>query len=198
MGLACAERLADTVDALLLVDLDESSVTAAAKSLAASAGQASVVEPFVLDVTDGDALEAAYAAMPPGECSVERMAPITDGVELIVGVRRDPRFGPVLLVGLGGVYAEIFRDVAVALAPVEPDEAEELLRSLRSAPLLTGARGRRPADVAAAARAASALSQLGARAPWLAEVEINPLLVTLDGACGLDARLVFRPVEERR
>jgi NAD(P)-dependent dehydrogenase (short-subunit alcohol dehydrogenase family) len=56
MGLACAERLADTVDALLLVDLDESTVTAAAKSLAASAGRASVVEPFVLDVTDGDGL----------------------------------------------------------------------------------------------------------------------------------------------
>jgi acetate---CoA ligase (ADP-forming) len=80
--------------------------------------------------------------------------------------------------------------VAVALAPVEPDEAEELLRSLRCAPLLTGARGRAPVDIGAAARAASALSQLAARAPWLAELEINPLLVTARGVLGLDARLV--------
>ena len=89
------------------------------------------------------------------------------------------------------------RDVAVALAPVEPDEAEQLVRSLRCAPLLEGARGRPVLDVAAAARAASALSQLAARAPWLAELEVNPLLVTPDGALGLDARLVLGTMEAR-
>jgi acyl-CoA synthetase (NDP forming) len=142
----------------------------------------------IIGIRDADALAAAFAAA--GEWSVEQMAPLAEGVELIIGVRRDPRFGPLLLVGLGGVYAELLHDVAVALAPVEPDEAEELLLSLRSAALFTGARGRPPLDVAAAARAAAALSGLAARAPWLAEVEINPLLVTPDGALGLDARLV--------
>ena len=125
------------------------------------------------------------------------MAPLGEGIELIVGVRRDPRFGPMLLVGLGGVYAEVFRDVVVALAPVEPAEAEQLVRSLRCAPLLEGARGRRVLDIAAAARAASALSHLAVRAPWLAELEVNPLLVTADGALGLDARLVLVNREER-
>lgn len=150
----------------------------------------------VLGIADAVELEAAYRRLPGGACSVERMAPLDEGLELIVGVRRDPGFGPVLLVGLGGVYAEVFRDAAVALAPVEPIEAEQLLHSLRCAPLLDGARGRPRLDVAAAARAASALSHLAARAPWLAELEVNPLLVTSDGALGLDARLVRGTMEE--
>ena len=142
----------------------------------------------VLGIADAAELEAAFGG--PGDWSVERMASLADGIELIVGTRRDARFGPLLLVGLGGIYAELLSDVAVALAPVEPDEAEELLRSLRCAPLLNGARGRAPVDIGAAARAASALSHLAARAPWLAELEINPLLVTPSGVLGLDARLV--------
>jgi len=150
----------------------------------------------VLGIADQVELEGAYQKVPVGACSVERMAPLGDGVELIVGVRRDPRVGPTLLVGLGGVYAEVFRDVAVALAPVEPAEAEQLLRSLRCAPLLEGARGRPALDIAAAARAASALSHVAARAPWLAELEVNPLLVTAEGVLGLDARLVLDTMEE--
>ena len=150
----------------------------------------------VVGIASAAELETAYRTLPAGPCSVERMAPLDDGLELIVGVRRDPRFGPVLLVGLGGVFAEVFRDVAVALAPVEPDEAEHLLRSLRCAPLLEGARGRPRLDLTAAARAASALSHLAAQAPWLAELEVNPLLVTADGAVGLDARLILLPVDD--
>jgi hypothetical protein len=142
----------------------------------------------VLGIADAEELAAAFDA----HGSVEVMAPLQNGVELIVGVRRDPRFGPLLLVGLGGVHTELLRDVAVALAPVEPDEAALLLRTLRAAPLLEGL------DVAAAARAASALSHLAARAPWLGELEINPLLVTRDGVLGLDARLVHVGTMEPR
>ena len=114
-------------------------------------------------------------------------------VELIVGCRRDPRFGPLVLVGLGGVYAEVLRDVAVALAPAGPEELEELIRSLRGAALLAGARGRPPVDVTAVACAASALSRLAADRPELAEIEINPLLALPEGAVGLDARVVLAP-----
>jgi hypothetical protein len=76
------------------------------------------------------------------------MAPVQDGVELIVGTGRDARFGPIMLVGLGGVYAEIFGDVAVALAQVDADDARSLVLSLRGAALLTGARGRPRVDLA--------------------------------------------------
>ncbi|MBA2424410.1 MAG: acetate--CoA ligase family protein, partial [Actinobacteria bacterium] len=125
------------------------------------------------------------------EFSVEKMAPADEGVELIVGAKRDPRFGAVVLVGLGGVYAEILDDVAVALAPIGEDEAERLLRSLRGAPLLAGARGRSPLDVSAAARAVAALSRAAAACPAVAELEVNPLLVLPKGAVGLDARVVL-------
>jgi hypothetical protein len=123
--------------------------------------------------------------------SVERMAPVDTGLELIVGVKRDPRFGPIVLVGLGGLYAELLDDVAVALGPIDDSAAERLVRSLRAAPLFDGARGRATLDVAAAARATAALSRAAAACPEVAEVEVNPLLVLPTGALGLDARVVL-------
>jgi acetate---CoA ligase (ADP-forming) len=148
----------------------------------------------VLDIPDADALRRAFAAvsdrLAPDELSVERMAPLGAGVELLVGTRRDPRFGPLVLVGVGGVHAEILRDFAVALAPVDAARARDLLLSLAGAALLTGARGRPPVDLAAAAEAIAALSRLGAARPDLEEIEMNPLLVTPDGAVALDARVI--------
>jgi acyl-CoA synthetase (NDP forming) len=148
----------------------------------------------VLGVAGDDALRATVAdlheRLAPTGISVERMAPLADGVELIAGARRDARFGPMVLVGLGGVFAETLRDTAVALAPVSPAEAEALLLSLRGAALLQGVRGRPPVDVAAAAQAVAALSQVAAAHPEIAEIEVNPLLATPAGALGLDARIV--------
>jgi hypothetical protein len=145
-------------------------------------------------LVDDEHLEQAYTGMTerldPPAFSVEQMAPLADGVELIVGARRDPRFGMVAMVGLGGVYAELFGDVAVGLAPLDAAEAEQMLRSLRGAAILAGARGRPPVDVAAAARAAAALSAFAAARPDIAEIEINPLLATPAGALGLDARIL--------
>lgn len=138
-----------------------------------------------------EALGRMEKALAPPTYSVEQMAPLSDGVELIVGVKRDPRFGPILLVGAGGLYAEIVKDVAVALAPTSEEGAEALLLALRVAPLLDGARGRQPVDVSSAARAAAALSRVAAEHPEIAEIEINPLLVTHEGALGLDARIVL-------
>jgi acyl-CoA synthetase (NDP forming) len=144
-----------------------------------------------LGIEDEQALAeslARLATLSAEGYSVERMAPVGDGVELIAGSIQDARFGPVVLVGVGGVYAELLDDTAVALAPVDATQAEELIRSLRGAAILVGARGRPPVDVAAAAEAVAALSRLAASRPDLGEIEINPLLVTPDGALALDAR----------
>ena len=149
-----------------------------------------------LGVADPEELAQRLAGMAtrlsPEAYSVERMAPLGDGIELIAGCRRDARFGPIVLVGIGGLYAELLSDVAVALAPVGETAAEELLRSLRGAPLLLGARGRPALSLAAAAAGIAALSRLAAAHPEIAEIEINPLLVTADEALALDARLVLR------
>jgi acyl-CoA synthetase (NDP forming) len=148
----------------------------------------------VLGLRDEGALARAFidlqGRLRPQAFSVERMAAVDDGVELLVGARWDRRFGPVVLVGLGGLFTEILRDVSVALAPVETEEAERLLLSLRAAPLLRGVRGRPALDVAAAAEAVARLSRVAASHPEIAELEVNPLLVTPAGAMGLDARVV--------
>ena len=115
------------------------------------------------------------------------------GIELILGTKKDPVFGPVVMVGLGGIFAEVLRDVALQIAPVTEQQATQMLRSLRAFPLLDGARGRAKADVAAAARAVAALSQFAAQhADVVAEIDINPLVVMDQGqgAFALDALLV--------
>ncbi len=92
------------------------------------------------------AFREMHARLGAPSYSVEAMADLTDGIELIVGVNRDPRFGPVAMVGLGGVLAEALHDVAFTLAPVPADRALSLLRGLRTAALLDGVRGRPPVD----------------------------------------------------
>jgi acyl-CoA synthetase (NDP forming) len=148
----------------------------------------------VLNISGDGQLRAAYAqiagALGPERCTVEPMAPLTDGIELLIGARWDARFGPVALAGSGGLYAEILRDTAVRLAPVSEAEAEAMLRTLRIAPLLTGARGRPALHIGAAATALAALSRVAAAHPELAELEINPLLVTRTDAIALDARFI--------
>ncbi|POX39129.1 CoA-binding protein [Streptomyces sp. Ru73] len=148
-----------------------------------------------LGLADAAAVRAAAEDMagrlaPPGFC-VEAMAELTDGVEIIVGVRRDPRFGPVAMVGLGGITTEVLRDVTFALAPLVPAQARELLLRLGAAALLHGVRGRPAVDLDALAESVAAVATLAAGHPEIAELEVNPLLATPDGCVGLDARIVL-------
>lgn len=150
-----------------------------------------------LGLADEEQLRASVLDMqerlqPPGFC-VEAMADLREGVELIVGVQSDPRFGPIAMVGLGGIFTEVLKDVAFALAPVDQDTAREMLESLRAAALLRGVRGRPPVDLDAAAAAIAAVTSVAAHHPEITELEVNPLLATPSGALGLDARIVLAP-----
>jgi acetate---CoA ligase (ADP-forming) len=150
----------------------------------------------VIGLSDPAAARAAYddlvARLAPPAVSVEAMADVTSGVELILGSIRDARFGAVVLVGLGGVFAEVLGDVACAIAPVSVDAARTLLLSLRGAPVLLGARGRAPADLDALAEAVARVSRVAAAHPELAELELNPVLAGPSGVLALDARVVLR------
>lgn len=107
---------------------------------------------------------------------------IRGAVEMAFGVLRDPVFGPVAMVGLGGIFIEVLKDVAFRRCPFDAAEAERMIRSLKGFPLLDGARGRPKADVAALARALSALSAFAVAAgPRLASVDVNPVLVLPEG-----------------
>lgn len=142
-------------------------------------------------LADATAAEVAFVAMHArlgeGDYVLEEMDRQSDAVELIVGARRDGSFGPVVLVGLGGVQAELYRDVQLALAPVGEDEARAMIEALRAYPLLDGWRGRPAVDVDAAARVVAGVSRLLAEEADLVECEINPLRVGPGGAVAVDA-----------
>jgi len=141
-------------------------------------------------------IRASLAERAPGVAFegvlVERMAP-PGGVETFVGVSRDPVFGHVMTFGLGGVYVEVFQDVARRLLPLQREEAEAMLREVRSFPLLDGARGRPKADVAALVELLLAVSRfVGAHADRIDELDLNPVWVSPAGALALDAVIVGR------
>ena len=154
-----------------------------------------------LGLSDADAVRAAWKAVAavadgmgvPHRAIVQPMAP--SGVEVIVGSTLDPIFGPVVMVGAGGIYAEVVRDVALRLAPISETEAREMVRELNIAPLFAGARGNPPADVDALATIVSRLS--AAAVAWqdsIAEIDLNPVIVLPhgQGVRLVDAALVAR------
>ena len=118
---------------------------------------------------------------------------VRGGFELIAGVVNDPVFGPVVVVGAGGIYTELLRDSACRLAPFDEEAARGMLDELQCRPILDGARGRPALDVDAAAKALAALSQFA----WqsrneVGEVDVNPLFVLPRGVVAADALIVLR------
>jgi acyl-CoA synthetase (NDP forming) len=116
---------------------------------------------------------------------------VSGGREVILGGKRDPSFGPVVMFGLGGVYVEVFDDVAFRVAPLTREDAEEMIAEVKSSRLLRGVRGEKPSDIKAVVDCLLRLSQLLQDFPAIAEVDINPLIVLEKGALAVDARIVL-------
>lgn len=116
---------------------------------------------------------------------------VTGGKEVILGMSRDPQFGPLIMFGLGGIYVEVLKDVAFRVAPVGPGEAESMIREIRSFPLLQGARGESPSDLSALTEGLQRLSQLAVELPEILEMDINPLVVRPagEGTVAIDVRM---------
>lgn len=114
---------------------------------------------------------------------------VDPGKEVIVGMSRDPQFGPLILFGLGGIYVEVLQDVTFRLAPVNERAARKMVTEIRSAPLLRGVRGEEPSDLDALTEIIQRVSQLVMDFPNILELDINPLVVHPRGAIALDARL---------
>lgn len=129
------------------------------------------------------------ARLGPGEYVLEELDQRPDTVELLVGIRRDPGFGPVLVVGRGGTETEVHADVTVRLAPASPETVLEMLDQLRCAPLLAGWRGKPAPDRRAFAELASAVSGFAAANPALSELELNPVRLGPEDALAVDAVL---------
>jgi acyl-CoA synthetase (NDP forming) len=139
---------------------------------------------------------ASAAGAEPDGYLVQGMA--EPGVEMLVGVVHDPLFGPVVACGGGGTAAELIGDVAVRLAPVTDLDAREMIRSLRTFPLLEGYRGAPAVDVAALEDTVLRLAALVDRHPEVVEVDLNPVVMSRRGACIVDARVRIEPPPARR
>jgi acetyltransferase len=119
---------------------------------------------------------------------------VRKGREVLVGVSRDPQFGPLVAFGLGGIYVEVLQDVAFRLAPITREEAREQIRAIRTFPLLRGVRGDPPADLHAAEDILLRVSQMVTDFPEIVEMDINPLIVYNqgEGATVVDARIILQ------
>jgi len=123
-----------------------------------------------------------------GGVTVEEMV---HGVEVIIGVTRDPQFGPFITFGLGGVYVEVLRDVSHRLAPITLAEAKKMISEVKSYPILLGARGRKALDIDAIARTIVCVSRISQDFNKIQEIEINPLMVQEVGCIAVDALVVI-------
>jgi acetyl coenzyme A synthetase (ADP forming)-like protein len=156
-----------------------------------------------LGLASAEAVHAGAAAM-LARVKAARPAAVVEGLlvqsmlapgdaELVIGAIRDPQFGPVVMVGFGGIFVEVLDDTTIRLAPIGRLEARRMLDALKLAPVLHGVRGRRPVALDAIADALARLSVLVATVPRIVEIELNPLVATPEGVMGIDARGVLGP-----
>ena len=115
------------------------------------------------------------------------------GVETIIGIKRDPQFGPLIMFGIGGIYVEIFKDVSFRICPIRELSAKHMVSEIKGYRMLQGFRGRGPADTETIVESLERLSQLAIDFPMFSEIDVNPFVVYEKGkgACALDARFLY-------
>jgi acyl-CoA synthetase (NDP forming) len=121
--------------------------------------------------------------------AVEPMA--KPGVEVIIGMSKDPQFGPVIVFGLGGIMVEVIKDVALRIAPLSPRDAREMVREIKGYKILTGYRGQPPIDTATLEKWLVNISQFVMAHPEIKEIDLNPIFAYPEGAVAVDARVIL-------
>ena len=121
--------------------------------------------------------------------SVQPMAP--SGVEVIVGMSKDPQFGPVLMFGLGGILVEVLKDVSFRIVPVTERDAREMIKEIKGYPILEGYRGQKPASIPALEKLIVKVSQFVEKNPQIKELDLNPIFAYPDKAVAVDARIIL-------
>jgi acetyltransferase len=150
----------------------------------------------VLGIRDLEALEKSFSdlsgrfASKDASFIVQQQMPV--GREIIVGATESPGLGHLVMFGLGGVFVEVMRDVAFALAPLSRPEARTMMRQIKGFSILEGVRGEEPADLEAIEDLLLRVGLMVADNPSITELDLNPILVTPDGACAVDVRMRTR------
>lgn len=138
-----------------------------------------------------DIIQRVHEASPEAHIAgVVVSAMAAPGLELILGMHRDPQFGPVVLFGLGGVTVELFRDISLRLLPINRTEAQSMLGEIKAAPLLKGFRGNPPVDLEALTDGLLKLAQIAEEHPDIIEIDLNPVFAYPEGMVVVDARIL--------
>ncbi|MFH1039405.1 MAG: acetate--CoA ligase family protein [PVC group bacterium] len=116
---------------------------------------------------------------------------VKGGVEVIMGMVRDPQFGPAVMFGLGGIFVEVLKDVVFEIAPVAKADAEKMIKSIKGYPLLAGARGSAPCRLESLVDIITGVSRLALELPEVKEIDLNPVLAAPDRSLVLDARILL-------
>jgi acyl-CoA synthetase (NDP forming) len=123
--------------------------------------------------------------------SVQKM--VRPGVEVIIGMTKDPQFGPVLMFGLGGILVEVLKDVSFKIVPLAKRDASEMIKEIKGYPLLEGYRGQEPADIPYLEGLILKVSDFVEKTPEIKELDLNPIFAYKDGAVAVDARVILEP-----
>ncbi|MCK4964324.1 MAG: acetate--CoA ligase family protein [Dehalococcoidia bacterium] len=123
--------------------------------------------------------------------SVQPMA--RPATEVIIGMSKDPQFGPVLMFGLGGILVEVLKDVSFRIVPLTRRDAREMIGEIKGYPILEGYRGQEPANIAVLEELLLKVSEFVDSRPEIAELDINPIFAYIDGALAIDARVILEP-----
>ena len=118
---------------------------------------------------------------------------VESGVEVIIGTKYDDQFGPVIMYGLGGIMVEILKDVSFRVLPISPKAAREMIAETKSYPILTGARGTKPADQKALVNLLLLCSDIIEAYPEIDEMDLNPVIVHHQGVSIVDSRIILKP-----
>jgi acyl-CoA synthetase (NDP forming) len=173
----------------------------ALKILSSDVAHKTDVGGVILGVDGPEALSDAFAALEerialyaPGVQlnSVLVQRQFDEGREVILGGKRDPSFGPVIMFGSGGIHAEVFEDISFRLAPLTREAASEMISEVRGSRILRGVRGEKPVDVEAIVEVLLALSRLMVECPEVSEIDVNPLLVFEEEIVAVDARAIIK------
>ena len=121
--------------------------------------------------------------------SVQPMA--SPGVEVIVGMSKDPQFGPVIMFGLGGILVEVLKDVSFRIVPLTERDAREMIKEIKGYPILEGYRGQKPASIPALEKLIVKVSQFVEKNPHIKELDLNPIFAYPDKAVAVDARIIL-------
>jgi acetyl-CoA synthetase (ADP-forming) len=127
---------------------------------------------------------------------VEQLAP--EGHEVIVGMAKDPQFGPALMFGLGGIFVEVLKDVSFRIAPLTEYDAREMIQEIKGYPVLTGIRGQKPADINSLVDIILKVSKLVTEHVEIEQLDLNPIFVYQEGAIIVDARIILSTNGEKK